>query len=51
MWQVWGERRISCRVLVRKPEGMRPAGKPWCTWDNNSKRDLKKKKGCGRGLD
>jgi len=22
-------------ILVRKPEGMRPLGKPWCKWEDN----------------
>jgi hypothetical protein len=29
MWQVWGGDRIgACRVLVVKPEGKRPLGRP-----------------------
>jgi hypothetical protein len=36
-----GERRGTCRVLVRKPEGKRPLGRPRCRWDNNTKMDLK----------
>jgi len=27
-----GERRDACRVLVRKPEGKRPLGRPRCRW-------------------
>jgi hypothetical protein len=23
-----------CRVLVGKPEGKRPLGKPWCRWED-----------------
>jgi hypothetical protein len=45
-----GKRRISYRVLVGKPEGMRPAGKPRYRWDNNIKTDLQKNR-MGRGLD
>jgi len=28
------------RVLVGKPEGKRPLGRPGCTWENNIKMDL-----------
>ena len=28
------------RVLVGKPEGKRPLGRPWCRWENNIKIDL-----------
>jgi len=28
------------RVLVRKPEGKRPYGRPRCRWENNMKIDL-----------
>ena len=27
-----GERRGVYRVLVGKPEGQRPLGRPWCRW-------------------
>jgi len=30
-----GEIRDSCRVLVRKPEGKRPLGRPSRTWEDN----------------
>jgi hypothetical protein len=43
-----GERHIY-RVLVRKPEGKRPLGRPRCGWENNIKIDLQEM-GCG-GLD
>jgi hypothetical protein len=35
-----GERRGAYRVLVRKPEGKRPLGRPRHRWENNSKVDL-----------
>ena len=35
-----GERRIAYRVLVGKPEGTRPLGRPSRRWDVNSKMDL-----------
>jgi hypothetical protein len=34
------------RVLVGKPEGKRPLGRPRCRWDDNMKMDLQKV-GCG----
>ena len=41
-----GERRGAYRVLVGKPEGKRPLGKPRRRWENNIKMDLKEV-GCG----
>ena len=35
-----GERRGVYRVLVGKPEGKRPLGRPWRKWENNIKMDL-----------
>jgi hypothetical protein len=35
-----GERRSEYRVLVGKPEGKRPFGRPWRKWEDNSKMDL-----------
>jgi len=35
----FGERRVIYRVLVGKPEGKRPLGKPNCTWAENIKMD------------
>jgi len=35
-----GERRSVYRVLVRKPEGKRPLGRPWLRWEDNIKMDL-----------
>jgi hypothetical protein len=34
-----GERRVVYRVLVGKPEGKRPLGKPNCRWADNIKMD------------
>jgi hypothetical protein len=34
------------RVLVGKPEGKRPLGKPRCRWEDNIKADLQEM-GCG----
>ena len=35
-----GKRRGVYRVLVGKPEGMRPLGRPRCRWEDNIKIDL-----------
>jgi len=35
-----GERRGIYRVLVGKPEGKRPLGRPRCRWDDNIKMHL-----------
>jgi hypothetical protein len=50
-WHVarMGDGRGVCRVLVRKPEGKRPLGRPRRRWENNIKADLQEV-GCG-GLD
>ena len=44
-----GDRRGEYRVLVGKPEGKSPVGKPRLRWENNIKMDLQKV-GCG-GMD
>jgi len=41
-----GDRRILYRVLVRKPEGKRPLGRPRRRWEDNIKMDLQEV-GCG----
>ena len=43
------ERRGGYRVLVGKPEGMRPLGRPRCRWKDNIKMDLQEV-GC-EGMD
>ena len=43
------EGRCVYRVLVRKPEGKRPLGRPRRRWEDNIKMDLKEV-GCG-GMD
>jgi hypothetical protein len=35
-----GERRVIYRILVRKPEGNRPIGRPRRRWVDNTKMDL-----------
>jgi len=39
-------RRSICRVLVGKPEGKRPLGRPRRKWEDNIKMDLQEV-GCG----
>jgi hypothetical protein len=36
-----GEKRISYRILVGKPEGKRPLGRPKHRWVDNIKMDLR----------
>jgi hypothetical protein len=36
-----GEKRHACRVLVGKPEGKRPMGRPRHRWVGNIKMDLR----------
>ena len=40
MWRVWGEKRGVYRVLVGKPEGKRPLGRPRRRWEENIKMEL-----------
>jgi hypothetical protein len=44
-----GEDRGVYRILVVKPEGKRPLGRPRLTWEDNVKADLQEA-GCG-GVD
>jgi hypothetical protein len=41
-----GERRGTCRVLMGKPEGKRPLGRPTRRWKDNIKMDLQEVR-CG----
>ena len=41
------EGRVVHRVLVWKPEGKRPLGRPRRTWEDNIKMDLEVGGGCG----
>jgi hypothetical protein len=36
-----GEKRNAYKILVGKPEGKRPHGRPRCTWVENIKIDLR----------
>jgi hypothetical protein len=37
MWREWGEKRNVYRLLVGKPEGKRPLGRPRRRWKDNIK--------------
>jgi hypothetical protein len=39
------EKRYACRILVGKPEGKRPLGRPIRSWADNIKIDLRDKMG------
>jgi len=45
MWRVWGEEG-AYRVLVGKPDGKRPLGRPRRRWVDNIRMDLQEV-GCG----
>jgi hypothetical protein len=36
-----GEKRNVCKILVIKPEGKRPIGRPRCKWVDNIKIDVR----------
>jgi hypothetical protein len=36
-----GEKRNTCRILVRNPEEKRPLGKPTRRWEDNIKMDFR----------
>jgi hypothetical protein len=40
-----GEKRNACRILVGRPEGKRPLGRPRHRWVNNIKIDLRREIG------
>jgi len=44
-----GEGRVVHRVLVGKPEGKRPLGRPRRRWEDNIKMDLREVGGCEIG--
>jgi hypothetical protein len=46
-----GESRNAYRILVGKPEGRRPLGRPRCRWVDNIKMDLKRDRMRCYGLD
>ena len=51
---VWGTGKGAYGVLVGRPEGRRPLGRPELGWEDNIKMDLQKLSGsitCGEFLD
>jgi hypothetical protein len=40
MWHAWGRGEVS-RVVVGRPEGKRPLGRPRRKWEENIKMDLR----------
>jgi hypothetical protein len=42
-----GEKRGAYSILVGRPEGRRPLGRPWRRWEDNIKMDLEE----GWGMD
>ena len=46
MWRVWVRRRGVYRVLMGKPEGRRPLGRPRLRWVDNN-RMKPQEVGCG----
>jgi hypothetical protein len=42
-----GEKRNAYRILVGKPEGKIPLGRPRCKWEDNIKMNLREVGWCG----
>jgi hypothetical protein len=40
MWHAWEERNVY-KVLMGKPEGKRPLGRPRCRWKDGIRMDLR----------
>jgi hypothetical protein len=40
MYHEWGAKINACRILVGKPEGKKPLGRPRRRWWNDNKMDL-----------
>jgi hypothetical protein len=47
----WVEMRNDYTILVGKPEGKRPLGRPRCRWEDNIGMDLKRNRFGRCGLD
>jgi hypothetical protein len=41
MWHTWGRGEVFYRVLVGRPKGKKPLGRPRHRWEDNIKMDLK----------
>jgi hypothetical protein len=41
MWHAWGEGRKVYKVLVGKPEGKRPLGRPRRRWEDRIRMNLR----------
>jgi hypothetical protein len=41
MYYAWGEKRNAYRMLVGKPEGNKPLGRPRRRWEDNIRMDLR----------
>jgi hypothetical protein len=48
MQHVWEEKSGAYTILVGRPEGRRPLGRPRCRWEDNIKMDLQE---VGWGMD
>jgi hypothetical protein len=46
-----GEVRDAYNILVGRPGGRRPVGRPKCRWEDNIKTDLRENRVWGCGLD
>jgi hypothetical protein len=51
MWHAWERREKCTKVLVGKPEGKRPLGRPMCRWEDGIRMDLREIGLGGCGLD
>ena len=48
MWHVWRKGELCTRVVVGRPEGKRPLGRPRHRWEDNIKMDFEEVgRGCG----
>jgi hypothetical protein len=41
MYHAWGEKRNAYTILMGKPEGKRPQGRPRHRWEDNIKMDFR----------
>jgi hypothetical protein len=48
MWHAWGEGRGVYRVLIGRPEGKRPLGRPRRRWEDDIKINLREIGSMGR---